>query len=71
MKRLISIAALVLAGCASEAEKAEAEYEIVAERSIDGRGKCAAARKVEAAHLRAGNVESYEHWNLIASTDCM
>ena len=71
MKRLIFIAALALVGCASEAEKAEEEYRIVAARAIDDRDKCAAARRVEAAYLREGNAKSYEHWNLIAASTCM
>lgn len=73
MKRFIPIAALLLAGCfgPTEAEKAEAEYDMVASTAIDENAKCAAARKVEAAHLAEGNADAYEHWNLIASVDCM
>lgn len=72
MKKLIFMAALVLAGCGeSEAEKAEKEYDIVASEAIDDGAKCAAARKVEAAYLAEGNAERYDHWNLIASVDCM
>lgn len=71
MKKMIIVAALALAGCVSEAEKAEEEYRLVASTAIDRRDKCVAARKVEAAYLAEGNAKSYEHWNLIAASNCM
>jgi uncharacterized lipoprotein YmbA len=71
MRWIIPVAAIFLAGCQTEAEKAEAEYRLVAENAIDERSECAAARKVEAAYLAEGNEARYEHWNLIASAACM
>jgi PBP1b-binding outer membrane lipoprotein LpoB len=73
MRKLIFIAVLALAGCASEAEKAEAEYRIVEANAIEGiddADVCAAARKVEDAYLREGNAEKHKLWSLFASTDC-
>lgn len=70
MRWVIFAGLALLAGCASESEKAEDEYRIVSEKSLNERDKCAAARKVEAAYLREGNAERYELWNLRAENDC-
>lgn len=70
MRWMITIVCGLLVSCAPDSQKAEEEYRIVAEKAFDERDKCAAARKVEAAYLREGDVEQYEIWNLRAENEC-
>lgn len=70
MKKLIFMAALMVAGCAGEAEKAEQEYRLVEKHAVDHTELCEPARKAASAYLRAGDEKRYEHWNLMVSVHC-
>lgn len=71
MKKLL-IAALcaVLAGCSSEAQKAEEELDIVLEGTSNRNERCAAARKAQDAWLKAGEKEQYAIASLRADGIC-
>jgi len=71
---VFAVCAALLGGCASEADKALKEYEIVEQSAIDGLDDaqvCAAASKVRDAYLSEGDASRYESWKLIASDKCM
>lgn len=70
MKKLIIIAALALAGCASEGEKAEAEYRIETSGFVTVEDKCRAARKVQQAYLSDQNQDKFRRWRLHADLAC-
>lgn len=72
MRPMIFLAALALTGCGqSAAKKAEEQFEIVAASYAATNGeKCAAANKVTAAYLEAGNQQEYEAWNSRAYQWC-
>jgi uncharacterized lipoprotein YmbA len=67
MHKIITIiAALALAGCASEGDKAAEEYRIAEKHSIYPAEKCAAARRARDAYLREGDEYNYKLWSSIA-----
>lgn len=73
---LFAIATSVaLTGCnnwqaRSDARAAEKQYEIATRWRGDPE-KCAAAREVEQAWLRAGDERQYQRWSIKASIHCM
>lgn len=69
MSRLAIIAALLLAGCASEADRAERAYEIVAENGVPW-DECSAARNVADAYLAEGDEANYRDWKLTEDLAC-
>lgn len=75
MRLLAPVAAILLAGCngllgPTDAEKAEAEYELIEKTPLAQDQRCAAAIKVRDAYRAAGDADAYEMWTLFAQTDC-
>lgn len=70
MRKLIFIAALALAGCKSEGERAEAQYEIETSGFVSEDDKCVAARKVQQAYLADQDEEKFRRWRLTADIQC-
>jgi hypothetical protein len=59
----------LLAGCASEASKAEDRYRIVSKAGSPA-DICKAAREVADVHLQARDQQKYSVWKLYADVDC-
>ncbi len=70
MRKLIFIAALALAGCQSEGERAEAQFKIETSGFVSEDDKCNAARKVQQAYLADHDEENFRRWRLQADLHC-
>lgn len=68
--KLLMVAALLLAGCGSEAQKLEDQLEMMEKAGANSAELCAQKRKVEAAYLKAGNTEKYEAARGDRSAEC-
>lgn len=65
------VAALAMAtGCAGPVERAEEQYQMVAENGLSRSDQCAAAHRVRDAALEAGDEDAYRTWTITAYNDC-
>ncbi|MBY0344541.1 MAG: hypothetical protein K2Q29_11865 [Sphingomonadales bacterium] len=70
MKWIVPAAAIFLAGCQSQGERAEAEYKVETSGFVTVDDKCRAARKVQQAYLSDQNEEKFRQWRLQADLYC-
>lgn len=70
MRRFASLLALACLSCSSAGDDAAKEYDIVAKNGDSG-DQCRAATKAADAYLAEQNVERYQHWKLIADSNCL
>ena len=70
MRWIIPVAAIFLAGCQSEGEKAEAEYRIARSSGVDSAQACEFERRIERAYLRDEDKERYQRWRVAANISC-
>lgn len=69
---LVALTAGILAGCSrAEGPKEEERYRMVEKSGFpDPAGKCEQAERTRDAYLRDGSSKEYEHWQIVAYTDC-
>ena len=70
MKKLIFIAALALAGCQSEGERAEAEYDRIRYSGASQSQLCRSALAVSEAYRLDGKSQDAQAWAGYAESDC-
>jgi len=63
-------AALLLAGCSSEGQKAEERFEMVKRNSAGAQQSCDEAERVAQAYLNEGNERKYKDWQATATVEC-
>lgn len=66
----IVIALAALAGCSSESQQAEREYQLVRKNSTGMTERCMAAGRVKDAYRRAGDAQNYKKWGSTETFDC-
>ena len=71
MKKLIFLAAMLLASCGkSQGENAEAEYRLARSAGVNSDQACEFERRIEQAYLRDQNEQEYRRWRLTADITC-
>lgn len=68
-RRLLVVAALVLAGCSGQGGKAERDYEFV-KKNGSALEICDAAKKVAEGYRADRNDREYQSWSITSFNDC-
>ena len=71
MRWIIPVAAIFLAGCQSEGERAEAAYQSLRTSGGSQTELCRSAHEVKDAYQQSGQKDQAEQWARYAQTDCV